>query len=100
MGTVPKKSSRDYILELLTDLNHEDEIRVENKKNDRYLIITKSGNKFKIKEVGYYNGIIEIESDLIRQAISEALNREFPRSNFLKVKRRKFQDYNLKILGR
>lgn len=100
MATVSKKSSRDYILELLSDLKPDDEIRIENKKNDRYLIITRSGNEYRIKEVGYYSGTIVVQRDSIRQAISESLNREFPRSNFLKVKLRKFRELNLKILGR
>jgi len=100
MVQVPKRSTRDYSLGILEKMESTDELRIENKKNDRFLIITRKGEEFEIKEVGYLNSKITVDRNKIRKSISEAIEREFPRSNFLKVKLRKIQKNDLKIYGR
>jgi len=100
MVQIAKRSTRDYSLDVLKKMDSTDELRIENKKNDRFLIIRKNGDDFILKEVGYSNSTTAVRGNDIKKALSEALEREFPRSNFLKVKLRKIQKTDLKIYGR
>ncbi len=94
MPQVPKGSAQNFLLKYIAALSEEQIIRVENHKNDRFLIIRKSGDKVEIKEDGYTNTTHVVESSEVKSLLNRLLDYEFPRSHKLRIKIRKPNENN------
>lgn len=100
MGLMNARNVSSWILKNVERLQEGYVIRVENHKNDRWIEIKKINDKFLLKEVGYANRTIEMDSKALSSSLNSILDYEFPRSHMLRVKTRTDRNNDWKILGR
>jgi ArsR family metal-binding transcriptional regulator len=94
MPQVPKGSAQNFLVKYIAALSEEQIIRVENHKNDRFLIIRKSGKMVEIREDGYTNTTHTVEPSEVKSVLGKLLDYEFPRSHQLRIKIRKPMESN------
>ncbi len=100
MGLMNVRNVDGWIIKNIHNLKEGYVIRIENHKNDRWLEIKRSDDKYVMKEVGYTNREVILNEKELFSSISSVIDYEFPRSHMLRVKMRVEREPIKKIIGR
>lgn len=100
MGLMNARNVNDWIMRNIHNLKDGYVMRIENHKNDRWLEIRRSGDKYLMKEVGYTNRDMILSEKELFSSLNSIIDYEFPRSHMLRVKTRAERETVKKIIGR
>lgn len=86
---MPASSADKLVVSQSLKLREGETLRVESFKGDRWLEITRKGDRFSITEHGFRDATYEVGEGDLRQLLRRLMDFEFPRSHQLRVSKSK-----------